>query len=120
MQPANYDFQSSARGNDRGTKPLPRHGNAPAMGAAASPSAPSLSAPTAGINFDGIGVGFGSYAPCCAPPDTNASVGPNHIVETVNLDLAVFNKSGTLLYGPVPINTLWSGFGGGMPNRQRR
>ena len=111
MQPANYNFES-ALGNDRGAKPI-RHGNAPAVGAAASPSAPSISAPTFGVNFDGLGQGFGSYVVCCAPPDTNASVGPNHIVETVNLDLAVFNKTGALLYGPVPINTLWSGFGGG-------
>ncbi|HET6311627.1 MAG TPA: hypothetical protein VFH00_11575 [Candidatus Nitrosotalea sp.] len=111
MQPANYNFES-ALGNDRGAKPI-RHGNAPAVGAAASPSAPSPSAPMPGINFDGVGQGFGSYVVCCAPPDTNASVGPNHIVETVNLDLAVFNKTGGLVYGPVPINTLWSGFGGG-------
>ena len=111
MQPANYNFESSL-GNDRGAKAI-RHGNAPAVGAAASPSAPSVSAPIPGVNFDGVGQGFGSYVVCCAPPDTNASVGPNHIVETVNLDLAVFNKAGGLLYGPVPINTLWSGFGGG-------
>ena len=111
MQPANYNFESSL-GNDRGAKAI-RHGNAPAVGAAASPSAPSVSAPIPGVNFDGVGQGFGSYVVCCAPPDTNASVGPNHIVETVNLDLAVFNKAGGLLYGPVPINTVWSGFGGG-------
>jgi len=36
----------------------------------------------------------------------------NHYVQTVNTDFAVFNKSGTPVYGPVPINTLWSGFGG--------
>src|SRR5260370_2738255 len=30
----------------------------------------------------------------------------------VTTDFAVFNKSGTPLYGPVPINTLWSGFRG--------
>src|ERR1700682_402124 len=31
----------------------------------------------------------------------------------VNSDFAVFNKSGTPVFGPVPTNTLWSGFGGG-------
>src|ERR1700682_4979398 len=112
MQPATYNFESSL-GNDRGAKPLPRHVNAPAVGAAASPSGPSVSAPTAGVNFDGVGQGFGSYVVCCAPPDTNASVGPNHYVQTVNLDYAVFNKSGARLFGPVPMNTIWSGFGGG-------
>src|SRR5256886_16592283 len=48
-----------------------------------------------------------------APPDTNGDVGPNHYVQTVNTDFAIFNKSGTAIYGPVAINTLWSGFGGG-------
>src|SRR2546430_13474664 len=30
-----------------------------------------------------------------APPDTNGDVGPNHYVQTVNTDFAIFNKSGT-------------------------
>jgi len=47
-------------------------------------------------SFNGIGAnGF-------APPDTNIAVGPNHIVETVNLRYAVYNKSGALLVGPKP------------------
>jgi hypothetical protein len=46
------------------------------------------------------------------PPDTNGAVGPNHYVQIVNTDYAVFNKSGGVLFGPVAINTLWSGFGG--------
>jgi hypothetical protein len=53
------------------------------------------------------------FAVNSAPPDTNGDVGPNHYVQTVNTDFAIYNKSGGLLYGPVPINTLWSGFGGG-------
>src|ERR1700682_2222937 len=82
-----------------------------------SPFAPlALAAPSPGLNFDGVGIGFGSYVVCCAPPDTNGSVGPNHYVQLVNLDLAVFNKSGALLHGPVPINTIWSLFGGGCQN----
>src|SRR5919201_1884287 len=46
------------------------------------------------------------------PPDTEGDVGPNHYVQWVNLILAVFDKSGTLIAGPVPGNALWSGFGG--------
>src|ERR1700716_2657973 len=46
MQPANYNFESSL-GNDRGAKAV-RHGSAPAVGAAASPSAPRLRAPIHG------------------------------------------------------------------------
>jgi hypothetical protein len=112
LQPANYNFESSL-GNDRAAKPIPKRSGAPATGAPSSPAAPAIAAPTLGLNFDGIGQGFGTYVVCCAPPDTNASVGPNHIVETVNLDFVVFNKSGATLYGPVPLNTVWSGFGGG-------
>jgi pre-peptidase len=79
--------------------------------------APAVLAPATLRNFDGIGQGFtgpaGTFTVSSAPPDTNAAVGPNHIVETVNTDFAVFNKAGTAIFGPVPINTLWSGFGGG-------
>ena len=59
------------------------------------------------LSFDGIanrnGVG---------PPDSNGDVGPNHYVQWVNLSYAVWNKQGTLLYGPVNGNTIWGGFGG--------
>jgi hypothetical protein len=48
-----------------------------------------------------------------APPDTDGAVGPNHYVQTVNTAIAIFNKSGLLLYGPVNTNTLWTGFVGG-------
>src|SRR6202022_3905679 len=110
MTPANYNFDS-VLGNDRSAKPVPKRSGAPATGAPASPSAPSPSALATSSNFDGLGQGYPGYTVCCAPPDTNASVGPNHIVEVVNLDFVVFNKSGVALYGPAPINTLWSGFG---------
>src|SRR5262245_16593299 len=80
-------------------------------------SALAASAPL--VNVDGIGNGFtgpnGTFIVQYAPPDTNAAVGPNHIVETVNVDFAVFNKAGTAVYGPVPTNTLWTGFGGNCP-----
>src|ERR1044071_9861993 len=82
-----------------------------------APTGPTgLAAPATQANFDGIGNGFsgpqGTFIVQYAPPDTNGAVGPNHFVETVNVDFAVFNKSGTPLYGPVPTNTLWSGFAG--------
>ena len=72
----------------------------------------SLSAPIAGANFDGIGNGVAGFTVASAPPDTNGAVGPNHYVQTVNSDFAVYNKTGGLLFGPVALNTLWSGFGG--------
>src|SRR5439155_301121 len=45
-------------------------------------------------------------------PDTNGAVGPNNFVQTVNVSFAVFTKTGSLLYGPAKINTLFTGFGG--------
>jgi hypothetical protein len=70
----------------------------------ASPLAPPV--PAIGANFDGIGAtGF-------LPPDTVGDVGPNHYVQMVNSSLAIYNKTGTLLAGPVAINSFWSGFGG--------
>src|SRR5262249_32140589 len=68
-------------------------------------------------NFDGVGQGLtgpqGTFTVNAAPPDTNGDVGPNHYVQIVNTDFAVFNKStGAVIYGPVPIKPLWAGFGG--------
>ncbi len=77
----------------------------------------SGAAPVLGLGFDGVGQGFtgpqGTFSVNSAPPDSNGVVGPNNFVEIVNQSFAVFNKSGTPIYGPVPTNTLWSGFGGG-------
>ena len=46
------------------------------------------------------------------PPDTNGDVGPNHYFQTVNVTFAIYDKTGTLLLGPLANNTVWSGFGG--------
>ena len=67
---------------------------------------------TAGAGFEGLGKGFPGYSVNLAPPDPNIAVGPNHIVQWVNLSFVVFNKAGVVLQGPTPGNTLWSGFGG--------
>jgi len=62
------------------------------------------------VNFEGIA---NSQNPGqVLPPDTNGDVGPNHYVQWVNISIAVWDKQGTLLMGPVPGNSLWSGFGG--------
>ncbi len=84
---------------------------------------PSPSAiPSPSNNFDGVGNGFvgpqGTFTVNSAPSDPNGSVGPQDYVQIVNTDFAIFNKDpsrgavGTVRYGPVQINTLWSGFGG--------
>ncbi len=61
---------------------------------------------TKGIDFDGVPAnGF-------APSDVNLAVGPNHIVQTVNVRIAVYNKSGTLLSGPTNFTTFFASLGG--------
>jgi hypothetical protein len=50
------------------------------------------------------------------PPDPNAAVGPNNVVEIVNQQFAVYSKTGAKQYptsGQADTNTIWSGFGGG-------
>jgi hypothetical protein len=68
--------------------------------------------PAVQFNFDGIGNGVRGFVASVAPSDANGSVGPNHYVQIVNTDLEVFSKSGSSILGPVPVNTLWNGFGG--------
>jgi len=47
-----------------------------------------------------------------SPPDSVGEVGANHYVAMTNVHFSVYDKAGTLLYGPAANNTLWSGFGG--------
>ncbi|MEZ4416441.1 MAG: hypothetical protein R3E10_11910 [Gemmatimonadota bacterium] len=65
--------------------------------------------------FDGLGVGFdGPQGPYAGrnPSDNSLAVGPEHVVQTVNSRMAVFDRSGTVLYGAVPTNTVFRGQGG--------
>jgi hypothetical protein len=109
-----------AGGNvEHAVKPIPRppasqHPNTPVLDTVLqSTRAPTRKIPSALTSIDGIGNGFSGFTVNVAPPDTNGDVGLNHYVQTVNSDLVVFSKNGTVLYGPVALNTLWSGFGGG-------
>lgn len=93
------------RDHERLPRPPSRATNDPVLQAQSAAAA----APVTSTNFDGIGNGVAGFSVNSAPPDTNGDVGPNHYVQTVNTDFAVYNKSGTLLYGPAPINTLCTG-----------
>ena len=64
---------------------------------------PATSANWEGINFAESGN---------TPPDTNGAVGPNHYVQIVNMQLQVWDKKGVPLLGPIPVASLWFGFGG--------
>lgn len=75
-------------------------------------------APTAISSVDGVGKGFsgpqGAFTVQYAPPDTVGAVGATQYVQVVNTGLAVFDKATkNVVHGPVPTNSLWSGFGGG-------
>jgi hypothetical protein len=95
--------------------PVPGQSSTPDPVVQSSPG--TAAAPALGAGFEGVGQGFsgpaGTFAVNSAPPDPNAAVGPNDVFEIVNESFAIFSKTGTALYGPVPTNTLWSGFGGG-------
>lgn len=86
----------------------------------------------ASASFDGLGEGFiGREFPGASSAtdagrggggrggiDISLAVGPDHIVQILNGNTAVFTKkgkkypaSGKLLYGPVPNNTVFAGFG---------
>ena len=68
--------------------------------------------------FDGLGVGLepgpGTNHPPAPrnPSDNSLAVGPNHVFQIVNSQLAIFTKTGTLVYGPVSTNTMFAGAGG--------
>ena len=53
---------------------------------------------------DNTAVGFGLLV----PPDPAVSVGPNHVVQMINLVHKVYNKSGTLLTGPLKFSAIAS------------
>lgn len=57
-------------------------------------------------NFEGLS----SQGP--VPPDMIGDVGPNHYVQMVNLQFAIYDKEGDLLVGPTKFNKLFVGQGG--------
>src|SRR5581483_4737434 len=70
-------------------------------------------------SFDGLGFGFEGpqgNANLRNPSDNSLAVGPNHVFQIVNTRIAIFTKTGKVLYGPVPTNTLFKGFGGPCEN----
>jgi hypothetical protein len=76
-------------------------------------------------SFDGLGASFkgpqSGHGPAFFrnPSDNSLAVGPDNIVQIVNTRFAVYTKkgtrydnTGTVLYGPVPTNAIFAGFGG--------
>jgi Fibronectin type III domain len=70
-----------------------------------------LNMPNPILNFNGIS--FPGVVCNCAPPDTNGEVGATQYVQIVNEGFQVFDKTtGTSVFGPVTISSVWNGFGG--------
>jgi hypothetical protein len=95
----------------------------PAGAGAVEQTTPGAKPPAALIAaFDGLGVGFvGPHGSTTVrnPSDNSLAVGPDHIVQTVNSQMAIFTKkgkrfdtTGKALYGPVATNNVFKGFGG--------
>jgi hypothetical protein len=63
-------------------------------------------------NFEGLSNtdNFNLFGFRVNPPDPVGDVGPNHYVEMVNLAVAVYDKQGNLMIGPIAIGDLWAGF----------
>jgi hypothetical protein len=83
----------------------------PAGSAAASVASPAQM-PLPLVSFEGQGKGLVGSNVTSAAPDAIGAIGPHHYVQAVNFQLAVFNRLGQPLFGPVATNTLWTGFAG--------
>ncbi len=129
---------SQARGSGaRGPAPIPPPPPSPeiAQVAAAVEQTTQGNRPAISLeaSFDGLGEGFDGHVFPGAPSsdsnggrggagrggiDISLAIGPDHVFEILNGNLAVFTKkgkkydtTGKLLYGAVPNNTVFSGFG---------
>ena len=76
----------------------------------ASVAAPNIPAPL--TSFEGLSNqdNFNVFGGRVNPPDPVGDVSRNYYVEMINLVFGIYNKSGTLLLGPLDIGTLWAGF----------
>jgi hypothetical protein len=63
-------------------------------------------------SFDGLGVGMAAGAGTSTlraprnPSDNSLAVGPDHVFQIVNSQLAIVTKQGQTFYGPVSTNTI--------------
>jgi len=75
-----------------------------------TPAVPGPVLTWAGIAYPGVSCN-------CAPPDPDGEVGKTQYVQMVNEGFQVFDKvTGTSVFGPVAISSVWSGFGGSCQN----
>jgi hypothetical protein len=97
-----------------GGRPAVAPGN-PAGGAVEQRTVGTRPAPQLVASFEGLGESFsGPHGPSAGrnPSDNSLAVGPRHVMASVNTRMAVWDKAGTVLWGAVPNNTVFSGFTG--------
>lgn len=96
--------------HEPGSGPLRQKASAPAQlsqdDQVLQKEAASLVAATPGASFSGIS------SPGYVPSDSNLAVGPDDIVEVVNVQFAVYGKNGSVLAGPTNIQSLFAPLGG--------
>ena len=113
---------STTRQNPAASATPPVMKSPPGAAAVEQRSQGSLPGAALVASFDGLGVGFEGPQGAAAlrnPSDNSLAVGPDHVMQTVNTRMAIFTKkgkrfdvTGKVLYGPVPNNTVFKGFGG--------
>jgi hypothetical protein len=63
-------------------------------------------------SFDGIGATLHEGdTPPRNPSDNSLAVGPDHVMQAVNSQVAVFTKAGRVVYGPLGTHAFFTGFG---------
>jgi MYXO-CTERM domain-containing protein len=72
--------------------------------------APPPLMPAPNESFIGQGTTISNSTITGTPPDPNGAVGPNHFVQIVNGGIAIWNKTGSLLWGSKSTNVLWNGY----------
>ena len=84
--------------------PLPAADLPPALAAAGSlqPAAPETASPPLAASFAALGDNS-----AVIPPDTHGSPGPNHLMTTLNTEVRMQTRSGTVL-STAGLNTFWS------------
>jgi len=106
------------RRHERGEHMLPLPNVPPGQsdGAVQRADAPQGATPVLQTGVLGVGNGFsgpqGAFTVEWAPPDTVGAIGASQYVQIVNSGFAIFDKNKNVVYGPVPANTPWIGFGG--------
>src|SRR6266702_3295593 len=78
-----------------------------------SPNAPGNGGMKLGQSYDGID--FQGSNCGCLPPDTGAAVGDNFVVETVNIQIRILDKTSGVVLLDEPLSTFFGAFSGGDP-----